>query len=142
MSGSRGPLDKDTTLPVLRDSTVAIPEAPAGVDVAMWQQLWSSSVSRAWDVAVDGIVVERYLDTFRRWTAAKEQLERLNSPITMGSQGQPVLHPITRYIDSLESRLAQLEKELGLTPMARARLGLTIGTAQLTAEQINRMARE
>lgn len=140
MSGSRGPLSDDTQLPTLRtpDHT---PPVPVGIDTRLWQQLWTSGVSRAWDPAVDSIVVERYLHALRRWIDAQDELDLLSSPITIGSQGQPVVHPITKVVDQLENRLAQLEKELGLTPMARARLGLTLGSAQLTAEQINKMAR-
>jgi P27 family predicted phage terminase small subunit len=43
---------------------------------------------------------------------------------TVGSQGQMVLHPLARQLDSLEGKLVPLEDRLGLSPEASLRLGL------------------
>jgi P27 family predicted phage terminase small subunit len=42
----------------------------------------------------------------------------------VGSQGQEVLHPLARQLDSLEGKLVPLEDRLGLSPEASVRLGI------------------
>ena len=45
--------------------------------------------------------------------------------MTVGSTGQPVVHPAIRMVDTIEGRLPNLEASLGLTPESRLRLGIT-----------------
>ena len=45
--------------------------------------------------------------------------------MTVGSTGQPVVHPAIRMVDVIEGRLPNLEASLGLTPESRLRLGIT-----------------
>ena len=52
--------------------------------------------------------------------------------------GQPVLNPLAPYLATLEATIARAEQELGLTPMARAKLGIVIGQEALTADALNR----
>ncbi|KKL73687.1 hypothetical protein LCGC14_2072380, partial [marine sediment metagenome] len=51
---------------------------------------------------------------------------------------QPVLHPMGKVMNDLEKDIRQLEDRYGLSPKARAQLGITIGTAQRTLEDLNR----
>lgn len=116
------------------------PEPPKGLKAEVknvWTRLWESPLARVWDPVMDGPLVERYAWTLHHWLNAQRQLKRLDDVVTIGSTGQPVLHPITTYVNTLEQRLAQIEKELGMTPMSRARLGLTIAETELTAAQLN-----
>jgi len=46
-----------------------------------------------------------------------------------GSQGQPRLNPALDGIMKLEGAILRLENELGLTPSARLRLGITFADA-------------
>ena len=56
----------------------------------------------------------------------------------MGSQGQPVLNPLGRQLSSSDAESRQLEDRFGLTPMARLRLGVQIGTAARSLDDLNR----
>ena len=55
--------------------------------------------------------------------------------MTVGSTGQPVVHPAIRMVDVIEGRLPNLEASLGLTPESRLRLGIT------AVEQQSRLSR-
>ena len=46
-----------------------------------------------------------------------------------GSQGQPRLNPALDGLMKLETAILRLENELGLTPSARLRLGITFADA-------------
>ena len=59
-----------------------------------------------------------------------------------GSRNQPRLNPIYDLIFKLEGSIHTLETELGASPLARARLGIAVGQATLTAAELNRMTRD
>ncbi len=121
-----------------------IPEPPKGVKAEvkeLWSRLWQTPVGRAWDPDMDGPLLERYARTLHRWINANRDVAALESVVTYGSTGQLVLHPITKYIQDLETQLMRMEDKLGLSPMARARLGLTIAEGELTAAQLNDMVK-
>lgn len=54
-----------------------------------------------------------------------------------GSTGQMRPNPFYATALQLEAAILRLENELGLTPKARAALGLTAAQAGLTVQQIN-----
>lgn len=68
--------------------------------------------------------------TIERWCSLQERRYQLLAVVdaeglmTVGSTGQPVVHPALRLIDAIEGRLPGLEAVLALTPESRARLGL------------------
>jgi phage terminase small subunit len=53
-----------------------------------------------------------------------------------------VLHPLGRMMGVMDSEIRQLEDRFGLNPLARARLGITIGEAARTLADMNRMLEE
>lgn len=147
--GAAGPLAKNqatkqghhtpVTVQVV-DEPAVIPAPPKGLKQEVkdiWERMWMSPLGRAWSSDMDGPLIERYARTLHNWMNAQRQLANMESVITIGSQGQPVLHPLTTYINQLEQTLGRIEKELGMTPMSRARLGLTIAETELTAAQLN-----
>lgn len=82
------------------------------------------------------------LHRVERWIRAIDEYERVLPVLTKtrlvkGSMGQVVLNPLAAYLDSIKAELARAETELGLTPLARLRLGITYGVARLTAEALN-----
>ena len=157
MSGSRGPISKPAmekqlrrtrnedsdmmTLPAkAQPAVIAKPEPPKGLrkrSKELWNEIWESPVSIAWDTTMDLAAVERYVTYFDEWLVAQRDL-RGGGFRTTGSQGQDVLDPSVQYVRQLESQMNKLETQLGLTPMARARLGLTLEETKLTAAQANR----
>jgi hypothetical protein len=58
-------------------------------------------------------------------------------PQVVGSTGQVRPNPFFDTALKIEAALVRLENELGVTPKARAALGLTAASAQLTVAQIN-----
>jgi P27 family predicted phage terminase small subunit len=55
-----------------------------------------------------------------------------------GSKGQQVLNPLARAVATFDAEIRALEDRFGLTPQARARLGVVFGEAHRSLEQINR----
>jgi P27 family predicted phage terminase small subunit len=113
--------------------------APNGLLAAtrrIWNAYWNSPVSRAVDVDADRYRVER-------WISTVDEYERVNAAfkqtrIVKGSTGQPVLNLLNQYLQQLLAEINKAETELGLTPLARMRLGIAYGEAQLTALELAR----
>ena len=117
-----------------------IPQPPADLapsSLLRWAEFWQSAVADAVDARSD-------LGRLYRWIEAVDELN-LVGPIfrkvrlVKGSTGQTVLNPLAAYLGQLESVIAAAEAEFGMTPKSRARLGLTIGQAKLTAAELNLM---
>jgi P27 family predicted phage terminase small subunit len=121
---------------------VKVPRPPKGLVPEVrraWAAYWRSPMARlAQDV--DRPAITRL---FRLY----DQLERAMAAVSValvvkGSQGQVRVNPVADYVAKLDTQILRLENELGLTPMSRARLGLTIAQGQLTVEELNRVASE
>jgi len=107
---------------------------------ARWEAFWRSEVSRAVDLASDGYRLERWIrdvDEYER-TLRLFRAER----IVVGSTGQPRLNPLAGRLKDLEASIRETEREFGMTPLARLRLGIASGQAALTAAEVNRLALE
>jgi len=115
------------------------PEAPRGLlktTRELWDGFWSS-------VLVEEVVQPVDLPAIRRLFALYDERERAyrayrNERLVEGSQGQPVLHPLARQIPKYDSEIRQLEKEFGLTPKARAKLGISFTEAKRRLSDLNR----
>lgn len=77
-----------------------------------------------WETVDDDNVLEGYV--------------RKRGVITTGSTGQPVLHPLTKLLGSLEAQMRPLEDRFGLNPLYRLRLGITVLEAEESLEARNR----
>lgn len=121
---------------------VVIPEPPSDISdesKALWSSYWRSDVSRA--------VEEPDHHALKRWIESVDERERLvvavrDSTTVEGSTGQPVLNPLAKRLDTLEGQIERFERQFGMTPKARADLGIAAGNAAMTAEQLNRMAND
>ena len=65
-----------------------------------------------------------------------------NGLLSVGSQGQPKVNPLIDLTIKLESSILKLEQELGLTPLARQRLGIAFGEAQVGFKQLQEFLKE
>lgn len=102
-----------------------IPPPPGhleAVGAAIWTELWEAGGS-AYHPPTDRFIIERYCTLQDRRQGLMDTLER-DGFMILGSQGQDVLHPASRALDSAEKELRAIEDRLGLNPEARARLGL------------------
>ena len=149
--GSRGPLPKEegkrqnrrarSNLKLIAQhdpSVVVVPEPPegmAGAQLESWSEFWSSELSQ--------LVKGTDMGAVRRLWSYYQQHEDLTrvfdrSRLVSGSQGQPRLNPALDGLMKLEGAILRLENELGLTPSARLRLGITFADATNSLDALAR----
>ncbi len=120
-----------------------IPMAPKGLTTASkkrWRTFWLSPLASVVEISTD-------LHRVERWIQAVDEYEKVGkvfrtSRLVKGSTGQPVLNPLASYLTSLETTISRAEQELGMTPLARLKLGIAVGQAKLTAEALNKSLSE
>lgn len=140
--GVRGPLaapEHPTELAPVDPAEVQIPQPPSDVEaetLERWETFWRSGLSRVVE-DVDLAAVTRLFRYYDEWSRV-ERMYRSGDIIVEGSRGQESLHPLGKRLIELEGVIQQLEAKVGITALARARLGLTIGAAQLTWQQVAR----
>ena len=121
-----------------------IPPAPKGISQrtrTLWVALWESTLASALDWNVDRFALTRWAFLVDDWYRIYKDLQKVDRVVT-GSQGQDVLHPLSTELHRLDGMVSKIETSLGLTPMSRARLGLTQLEGALTAAQLNAMISE
>src|SRR5207249_4828473 len=121
----------------------AVPRAPAGLLASSrkrWRAYWESNLAQAVDRQVDLARIERWILTSDECEKVSATLKRV--PLVKGSTGQPAMNPLLSYLSVLLAELRAAETELGMTPLARQRLGIEYGRARLTMQDLNRMMRE
>lgn len=146
--GTRGPQPKNparrqrrnagSTLEAVSSFPVETPEPPKGILKATreaWDDFWSSDLCRAVE-SQDRHSLERLFLMRDEWLRCQRAVKR--DPLVDGSQGQPVLNPLARRMDALQSEIRQLEDRFGLNPSARARLNVSFGDAQRSIHDLAR----
>jgi hypothetical protein len=141
--GKRGPIAKPPTqlhgrsksnLVLLEGESFDPGEPPFPHQREDWDLYWSSPAGAA-ARPEDKPAVER-LFKLRAHFEASIQIAS-NEPKVEGSTGQMRPNPFYDTALKLEAAILRLENELGVTPKARAALGLTAAQAGLTVQQIN-----
>lgn len=85
---------------------------------------------RVWKAAGQWVSPETDRELMIRYCEAQDEREQLRAYIarnglsTTGSQGQEVLAPQTKRLETVEKQMTKYEQLLGLTPVDRSRLGL------------------
>jgi hypothetical protein len=113
------------TLPPTRPPA---PRCPSGLGSAAqqaWRGFWDAEVALAVDPRSD-------LPALERWIWALDQAYREREKDA----------PNRVYLRFLSDLVHWAETQFGMTPLARARLGISIGTAKLTAQDLNRRIKE
>lgn len=159
--GSRGPVALASSTRENRDrpavqNGLGLSEAPRP------SKKWLAGTTHAWDNFLDseltGVLTDvdvpalRRLFTFydlaerasRAWyTEIEEAIERGYAQdealVDVGAKGdrRPNVHLQT--LDKLERMISALEQRFGITPLVRARLGIDMGEAKLTAEKVSKV---
>lgn len=112
-------------LPVKAPRSANIPTPPDSF-TDMGVELWD----RLWEVGAGIYSPKAHIDTITRYVELQQRRTQLLNIIedegwtTIGSQGQVVLHPLARQVDSIEGKLVPLEDRLGLSPESSLRLGI------------------
>lgn len=149
--GQRGPLPKPASQQHRKQSPRALrvltpgekpsgkpPKPPDGIGIEarrVWRAFWRSAISQAVDPDAD-------MHRLRRWMQAVDQYERVLAAfeaemVVRGSHSM-VLNPLAHRLARLEGEIGRAEVNLGLTPIARLRLGITFGQAQITAATLTK----
>lgn len=100
-----------------------------------WDLIWMSGIASQLQEQ-DSIALYRWIEYVDEWHRSKRALKKADR-IVPGSRGQMVLNPLIDYVLKLESAIRAIEDRLGLSPMARARLGLTLGEGASVWQQLN-----
>lgn len=117
-------------------------EAPAGdkewlvVTRDEWLDLWGDPVAKTYNRTSD-------LPALRRLFGLRDERERYRrlvrkQPLVEGSQGQMVLNPLGRQIGPLDAEIRQLEDRFGLNPQSRLKLGIKLGEAARSLDDLTR----
>lgn len=121
-----------------RTRAVKIPPAPGGLlraTLESWESFWSSALARLVDPETD-------LPAIRRLFTLQDERERALRSYTKrrlveGSMGQPVINPAFRQVPRWDAEIRALEDRFGLTPASRFRLGIALGDAARSLEDLN-----
>ena len=151
--GSRGPLPKEegrrqrarsqkNNALIAAYEPAPIPDAPEGLSepqLVAWEEFFTSELS--------GLIKKTDMPVVRRLWTYYQQHEDLTvifekSKLVAGSTGQPRINPAHDAILKLEGAIHRLENELGLTPSARLRLGITFADATNSIDALNDRFRE
>lgn len=100
-----------------------------------WDAYWRSPVSQVIEPDVDGFLLVRWITYVGEWEDASATLRKEGMTVE-GSTGQTVLHPLAKHRATVEAALSAIERELGLTPKARAALGLAVNQFKKSAADL------
>ncbi|MBA2686896.1 MAG: P27 family phage terminase small subunit [Gemmatimonadaceae bacterium] len=121
-------------LPAILGITAPPPTGILKKTADRWAAFWDSPVARAADPITD-------LPAIARLFQAYDELERVGpafrkARIVEGSTGQPTLNPLAKYIATLTTEITALEDRFGLTPKSRLALGIAIGQAKASLNDL------
>jgi len=134
--GVRGPIPDPNNAtgklgrPSRRPKTTAAPDvtgsgrAPKTLG-PVGRRYWRQLAGAAWLNAADRPALERLCLVYQELEAFREIIAREGAQVG-GSKQQPVAHPLLAVIDRSRASADRLEVELGLTPLARQRMHLTL----------------
>jgi P27 family predicted phage terminase small subunit len=101
-----------------------------------WTAYWASEVAKL-ATEVDLPAVRRLFRYYDQHARAMDIAVKM--PAVKGSTGQVKVSPFAGQALKLEEKILRLENELGLTPMARMRLGIATGEAAASLAEMNRL---
>lgn len=110
------------------------PRVPAhlktlGRDV--WRAVWQAG-SGAYSPDTDRNLILRYAELHDRRAELLAAVDN-DGLMTVGSTGQPAVHPAMRYVETTERELRAIETVMGFTPESRMRLGIVAAEARKVA---------
>lgn len=137
--------NKEAPLTIIRtdgpgERAPAVPGPEPGWSVATrtaWRTYWRDGLAQL-TTPVDGVAVRRLFALYD----ARERLWQLflRHPLATGSKGQEVMHPAGAFALAIDARVERMERAFGVTPKARAALGITFAEARASLEDLAREA--
>ena len=101
-----------------------------------WDDYWNSDLATYTNQDTDLAAVSRLATLMDERERCYRQVKKEGRMIS-GSQGQMVLNPLYRHIQTLDQEIRQIEDRFGLSPKSRAILGITFGSATQTIADLN-----
>lgn len=148
MTGSRGPQSKPAGRRQRRNKPksdfvlgkgVKKPKAPKDYladTVGKWDAFWATDLAKTMREEQLPMIV-RLFDRYDERERAVRVI-RQDGRLTRGSQGQLVLHPLQKLIDSCEAAILQLEDRLGVSPKRGSMGGMGAGDSPGSLDDVNR----
>jgi hypothetical protein len=107
------------------------------------QQAWRDY----WSDAVSGVMRCSDASVALRWAANVDRYHRLiaeadREPMVVGSTGQPRPNPLYDLVFKVEASIKDDEKQLGIGPLSRLKLGVALSETAKTLSQINAEAQD
>jgi P27 family predicted phage terminase small subunit len=123
---------------VVKINTSSMPPAPRMSRTLQdsWKTLWRSELAAHWNHDSDLLAMKRLFSLYDR--LAKYEKEAGTEALVRGSTGQLVMNPLLKAADTLRGQILALEDRFGLTPMARLKLGIALGSASQSLEEMNK----
>lgn len=95
-----------------------------------------------WSDVVSGVMRDSDLSLVNRWAHNLDRYHRLlaqadGEPVVHGSSGQPRTNPIYDLVYKIEASIKDDEKQLGIGPLNRLRLGLAIQEGARSLADLN-----
>lgn len=128
-----------SVIPFRSTALVEAPPLPPGllaVTRDLWNAFWRSPLAQAVEKNTDVSAITRYFSLIDE----RERLYRgfRRKRLVLGAQGQKVLNPMGRALHAFDSEIRQLEDRLGMNPRSRLQLGIQLGEAARTLQELNR----
>ena len=154
--GKRGRLPKQKDkLTGHRDSSLSVIQGGKAFETPKVNSRWLAKTKRYWNEYWDSDLASTAqkvdFPAFYRLFQFYDEVERANRTIQnmgnsgllgVGSTGQPTINPLITLTLKLEEKILKLEQELGLTPLARQRLGIAFGEAQMGFKQLQQLLQD
>ena len=131
----------DPQITAINTSTTPQPPKVSKRLKELWNKLWSSELAAHFNQETDPPAMERLFLLYERVNKYEREAAR-DGNVSKGSTGQKQMHPLLKAADVLRPQILQLEDRFGLTPMARLKLGIALGEAAISLDEMNKRLNE
>jgi P27 family predicted phage terminase small subunit len=85
---------------------------------------------------VDLPLIRRLFGMYEAYEQALQVVQK--ATVVKSPRGEIRLNPLADYVFKLQAQILRLEEELGLTPLARQRLGIALAERYRSLDELNR----
>jgi P27 family predicted phage terminase small subunit len=125
----------------LPPATPPMPKPPGGgqflaATKSAWEAFWADPLLANLVKPADQPALVRLFGLYDERERMVREVKRQR--MTKGSTGQVTVNPASKEVASLDGRIDKLEAAFGITPKARLALGISLGAAARSLDDINR----
>jgi P27 family predicted phage terminase small subunit len=111
------------------------PESLGQATSAAWEAYWASDVAQVAS-EVDLPLIRRLFQMYEAYEQALQVVRK--ATVVKNPRGDMRLNPLADYAFKLSAQILRVEEELGLTPLARQRLGIALAERYRSLDELNR----